>query len=73
MVLRIWGRWVRASRRGRLPAKGRLEKLGMVAERSGSSLVLFLMMCGMIAWSQWYAVHVNVPMYEARHAHAVTH
>ncbi|MHB8147726.1 MAG: hypothetical protein ACYDGM_10775 [Vulcanimicrobiaceae bacterium] len=31
----------------------------------GIGLVLFfLVMCGMIAWSQWYAVHVNVPRYE---------
>jgi hypothetical protein len=36
-------------------------------------LVLLIVMCGMIAWSQWYAIHVNVPLYEARHAHAVTH
>jgi hypothetical protein len=24
-------------------------------------------MCGMIAWSQWYAIHVNVPRYNAQH------
>lgn len=28
-------------------------------------LVFFVVMCGMIAWSQWYAVHVNVPRYQA--------
>jgi hypothetical protein len=27
-------------------------------------IVLFVVMCGMIAWSQWYAIHVNVPMYQ---------
>jgi hypothetical protein len=25
---------------------------------------LFVVMCAMIAWSQWYAVHVNVPLYQ---------
>jgi hypothetical protein len=25
-------------------------------------------MCGMIAWSQWYAYNVNVPRYQAKHA-----
>jgi hypothetical protein len=29
-------------------------------------VVFFVVMCGMIAWSQWYAIHVNVPAYEAR-------
>ena len=24
-------------------------------------LVFFIVMCGMIAWSQWYAYNVNVP------------
>jgi hypothetical protein len=28
-------------------------------------LVLFVLMCVMIAWSQWYAYHVNVPRYLA--------
>ncbi len=33
----------------------------------GIGLILFfLVMLGMIAWSQWYAVHVNVPRYEAK-------
>ncbi|MFY9631652.1 MAG: hypothetical protein WAJ94_08620 [Candidatus Cybelea sp.] len=36
-------------------------------------LFLFLLMCGMIAWSQWYAIHVNVPMYRAQHGPATTH
>ncbi|HEY9085027.1 MAG TPA: hypothetical protein VIN40_03685 [Candidatus Tyrphobacter sp.] len=27
---------------------------------------LFLVMCAMIAWAQWYALHVNVPRYEQR-------
>ena len=30
-------------------------------------LVFFVVMCGAIAYSQWYAVHVNVPRYEAQH------
>lgn len=33
----------------------------------GVGLILFfVVMIGMIAWSQWYAIHVNVPRYEAR-------
>ena len=28
-------------------------------------LVFFLVMCGMIAYSQWYAYNVNVPKYQA--------
>jgi TRAP-type C4-dicarboxylate transport system permease small subunit len=31
-------------------------------------LIIFIVMCAMIAWSQWYAIHVNVPMYRAKHA-----
>ncbi|MFY9719558.1 MAG: hypothetical protein WAK16_07925 [Candidatus Cybelea sp.] len=30
-------------------------------------LVLFVAMCAAIAWSQWYAIHVNVPKYRAQH------
>jgi hypothetical protein len=29
-------------------------------------IIFFVVMCGMIAWSQWYAVHVNVPKFEAK-------
>ena len=29
-------------------------------------LVFFLVMCGMIAYSQWYAYHINVPKYQAQ-------
>ncbi|MGA8475183.1 MAG: hypothetical protein WB681_08955 [Candidatus Cybelea sp.] len=29
-------------------------------------IVLFAVMCGMIAWSQWYAIHVNVPKYQSQ-------
>lgn len=28
--------------------------------------VLFVVMCGAIAYSQWYALNVNVPRYEAK-------
>jgi len=35
--------------------------------------VVLVVICGMIAWSQWYAIHVNVPMYEARHSGATSH
>ena len=35
--------------------------------------ILFGVMCGMIAWSQWYAIHVNVPMYRAQHASTASH
>ena len=31
-------------------------------------LLFFIVMCGMIAWSQWYAINVNVPKYTA-HQH----
>jgi TRAP-type C4-dicarboxylate transport system permease small subunit len=31
--------------------------------------LLFVVMCALIAWGQWYAVHVNVPRYKA---HATT-
>jgi hypothetical protein len=27
-------------------------------------IVFFAIMVGMIAWSEWYAYHVNVPAYE---------
>lgn len=29
-------------------------------------VVFFVVMCGAIAYSQWYAVHVNVPRYQAQ-------
>jgi hypothetical protein len=29
-------------------------------------IVLFAVMCGMIDWSQWYAIHVNVPKYQSQ-------
>ncbi|HTX58616.1 MAG TPA: hypothetical protein VMH02_02985 [Verrucomicrobiae bacterium] len=36
----------------------------------GIGLILFfLVMCGAIAWSQWYAIHVNVPAYERAAGH----
>ena len=41
------------------PGKRRAWGVGMV--------LFFTAMCGLIAWSQWYAVHVNVPAYERRH------
>jgi hypothetical protein len=31
-------------------------------------IALFAIMCGMIAWSQWYAIHVNVPFYQTHRA-----
>jgi TRAP-type C4-dicarboxylate transport system permease small subunit len=31
-------------------------------------VAFFVVLCGMIAWSQWYAIHVNVPKFE--HARA---
>lgn len=31
-------------------------------------VVFFVVMCGAIAYSQWYAIHVNVPRYEAQKA-----
>jgi hypothetical protein len=31
-------------------------------------LVFFLVMCGAIAYSQWYAYNVNVPKYQAPRA-----
>lgn len=29
------------------------------------AVIVFAVMCAMIAWSQWYAIHVNVPKYLA--------
>ena len=40
------------------PQKKRAWGIGLIA--------FFLVMCGMIAYSQWYAYHVNVPRYEAQ-------
>jgi DNA-binding transcriptional regulator of glucitol operon len=40
------------------PEKKRAWGIGVV--------VFFLVMCAMIAWSQWYAYHVNVPKYQAQ-------
>jgi hypothetical protein len=34
-------------------------------------IVFFLIMCGAIAFSQWWAIHVNVPAYQR--AGAVKH
>lgn len=31
--------------------------------------VLFFIMCGLIAWGQWYAEHVNVPRFSAHPDH----
>jgi len=48
--------------------------MGPVGSRAlGIILVLLAVMCGMIAWSQWYAIHVNVPMYERKHASVPSH
>lgn len=35
-------------------------------------IALLAVICGMIAWSQWYAIHVNVPKFEAREAGKAT-
>gem|GEM_PF-1706123 len=32
-------------------------------------IVFFLIMCGAIAFSQWWAYHVNVPAYERANSH----
>ncbi len=29
-------------------------------------IAFFVVMCGAIAYSQWYAINVNVPKYEAQ-------
>jgi hypothetical protein len=42
----------------RSPRARRLWTIGLIA--------FFVVVCGMIAWSQWYAEHVNVPRYEAK-------
>ncbi len=39
------------------PQKRRAWGIGVV--------LFFVLMCGAIAYSQWYAIHVNVPRYEA--------
>lgn len=64
-------------RRGTAPfgvrLQGRMSRLsGMSSGKRrawGVGLVLFfVVMIGMIAWSQWYATHVNVPRYQAENA-----
>ncbi len=40
------------------PGKRRAWSVGLIA--------VFVIMVGMIAWSQWYAVNVNVPRYESQ-------
>ena len=49
--------------------------MGPVGSRRALAVLLFLfiVMCGLIAWSQWYAIHVNVPMYQAKHRAAPAH
>jgi hypothetical protein len=46
---------------GMTPQQRRAWGIGLV--------VFFAVMCGMIAWSQWYAVHHNVPYYEHKATH----
>lgn len=36
-------------------------------------IVFFVVMCGMIAWSQWYAEHVNVPAYLSKYHSGAAH
>jgi hypothetical protein len=43
---------------GMSPRARRAWTIGLVA--------FFAIMCGAIAFSQWWAIHVNVPSYEAR-------
>jgi hypothetical protein len=68
MVLRIMGPVGSSRAPGAPPGEG--------PPRPGSSgrrwalvviIAFFVIMCGMIAWSQWYAIHVNVPEYQSRH------
>ena len=49
--------------------------MGPVGSRRALAVLLFLfiVMCGLIAWSQWYAIHVNVPRYQAQHRAAPAH
>jgi hypothetical protein len=42
----------------RSPAARRRATIGLI--------VFFVVVCGLIAWSEWYAEHVNVPRYEAK-------
>jgi hypothetical protein len=30
------------------------------------SIALFVLMCAAIGYSQWYAIHVNIPRYDAQ-------
>ncbi len=46
---------------GMTPGRRRAWGIGLIA--------FFVIMCGAIAYSQWYAYNVNVPRYEAA-AHA---
>jgi len=41
---------------GMSPGKRRAWGVGLI--------LFFVVMCGMIGYSQWYAYHVNVPRYE---------
>lgn len=38
------------------PRKRRAWEIGLT--------IFFIVMCGLIAYGQWYAVHVNVPKYQ---------
>lgn len=48
---------------------GRYSGMSPRARRAwGIGLILFfIVMCGMIGFSEWWAYHVNVPAYEAKH------
>jgi hypothetical protein len=48
------------------PAMSRYSRMTPAAKRIWGIglIVFFLIMCGSIAFSQWWAYHVNVPAYE---------
>jgi len=50
---------------GMSPQKRRAWGIGLI--------VFFVVMCGAIAFSQWYAYNVNVPAYERQHSAPAPH
>ncbi|MGA8099678.1 MAG: hypothetical protein WB810_13575 [Candidatus Cybelea sp.] len=56
------------------PSGGGPPKQGRYRSRALAVVfILLVALCGMIAWAQWYAIHVNVPMYRAQNANSAPH
>jgi len=52
----------------RRPLSARSRGLLPLSRRAWGIVLTFLLviMCVLIAWGQWYAIHVNVPRYQSR-------